>query len=119
MHTRNVLVFLGLACVASAVPAPLNINLGAYSPALVVGDGAISFGGGEGEAAAGAEAVEVGAGAGQEATPATEPATQPATQPATEEASTAALSTQAVRYHDQQHAPWGVLAPPTGKGFAS
>jgi len=30
---------------ASAIPLPLNINLGAYSPALVVGDGEISFGG--------------------------------------------------------------------------
>ncbi|KAJ9148367.1 hypothetical protein NKR23_g5107 [Pleurostoma richardsiae] len=30
-----------------AVALPLNINLGAYSPALVVGDGEISFGGGQ------------------------------------------------------------------------
>lgn len=30
---------------ASANALPLNINLGAYSPALVVGDGEISFGG--------------------------------------------------------------------------
>jgi hypothetical protein len=37
---------------AVAVAAPLNINLGAYSPALVVGDGAIGFHGAEGEAAA-------------------------------------------------------------------
>ncbi|KAI0103113.1 hypothetical protein F4776DRAFT_668904 [Hypoxylon sp. NC0597] len=37
---------------ALAAAAPLNINLGAYSPALVVGDGAIGFNGGEGEAAA-------------------------------------------------------------------
>ncbi|KAI0476642.1 hypothetical protein F4859DRAFT_513972 [Xylaria cf. heliscus] len=36
---------------AVAIAAPLNINLGAYSPALVVGDGAIGFGA-EGEAAA-------------------------------------------------------------------
>ncbi|CCU81256.1 CSEP0039 putative effector protein [Blumeria hordei DH14] len=35
-----------------AIAAPLNINLGAYSPALVVGDGEISFGGAEGEASA-------------------------------------------------------------------
>ncbi|KAH6856205.1 hypothetical protein B0I37DRAFT_366790 [Chaetomium sp. MPI-CAGE-AT-0009] len=33
---------------ATARPLPLNINLGAYSPALVVGDGAISFEGAEG-----------------------------------------------------------------------
>ncbi|KAI1135701.1 hypothetical protein F5Y05DRAFT_416044 [Hypoxylon sp. FL0543] len=32
---------------ASVNALPLNINLGAYSPALVVGDGEISFGGGQ------------------------------------------------------------------------
>ena len=37
---------------ALAQALPLNINLGAYSPALVVGDGEISFGG-----EAGAEAL--------------------------------------------------------------
>jgi hypothetical protein len=38
-----------LALLVSSISAvPLNINLGAYSPALVVGDGEISFGGGEG-----------------------------------------------------------------------
>jgi len=31
----------------ASLPLPLNINLGAFSPALVVGDGEISFGGGE------------------------------------------------------------------------
>lgn len=39
---------------ASASAAPLNINLGAYSPALVVGDGEISF---AGNGAAGAEGL--------------------------------------------------------------
>lgn len=38
---------------STAVAAPLNINLGAYSPALVVGDGEISFAAG----AAGAENI--------------------------------------------------------------
>lgn len=38
---------------STAVAAPLNINLGAYSPALVVGDGEISFAAG----AAGAESL--------------------------------------------------------------
>lgn len=43
MHQSYVMV-LGL--LASSITAlPLNINLGAYSPALVVGDGEISFGG--------------------------------------------------------------------------
>jgi len=44
MHSQVALLFSLLA--ANAVMAlPLNINLGAYSPALVVGDGEISFGG--------------------------------------------------------------------------
>lgn len=34
-----------MALVAGVHSLPLNINLGAYSPALVVGDGEISFGG--------------------------------------------------------------------------
>lgn len=37
------LALAGFTAFVSAVP--LNINLGAYSPALVVGDGEISFGG--------------------------------------------------------------------------
>ncbi|KAL3423833.1 hypothetical protein PVAG01_05580 [Phlyctema vagabunda] len=39
----QVAVLLAFAATVSALP--LNINLGAYSPALVVGDGEISFGG--------------------------------------------------------------------------
>lgn len=47
-----------LACAAVQINAlPLNINLGAYSPALVVGDGAISFGGEEGREGGGAAEV--------------------------------------------------------------
>jgi hypothetical protein len=42
-------VLLALAAAVSAVP--LNINLGAYSPALVVGDGEISLGAGGAESA--------------------------------------------------------------------
>ncbi|TGO37273.1 hypothetical protein BHYA_0101g00220 [Botrytis hyacinthi] len=38
--------YLFMAMIATSISAlPLNINLGAYSPALVVGDGEISFGG--------------------------------------------------------------------------
>ncbi|KAF7955480.1 uncharacterized protein EAE97_000739 [Botrytis byssoidea] len=38
--------YLVMAMIATSISAlPLNINLGAYSPALVVGDGEISFGG--------------------------------------------------------------------------
>jgi hypothetical protein len=44
----------------AALALPLNINLGAYSPALVVGDGAISF-----EGAEAAEGAGAGAGAGE------------------------------------------------------
>ncbi|KIH90835.1 hypothetical protein SPBR_00838 [Sporothrix brasiliensis 5110] len=40
---RYAYAFVAMAGLASALP--LNINLGAYSPALVVGDGEISFGG--------------------------------------------------------------------------
>jgi hypothetical protein len=42
MLPQQVLVALATALSVSAIP--LNINLGAYSPALVVGDGEISFG---------------------------------------------------------------------------
>lgn len=43
MHPNSVLLFALVSTYVNAVP--LNINLGAYSPALVVGDGEISFGG--------------------------------------------------------------------------
>ncbi|OLN81372.1 hypothetical protein CCHL11_10168 [Colletotrichum chlorophyti] len=43
MVNRYVFAVVGLAAQLNALP--LNINLGAYSPALVVGDGEISFGG--------------------------------------------------------------------------
>jgi len=44
MHYESaILALLAVACVSGL---PLNINLGAYSPALVVGDGEISFGSG-------------------------------------------------------------------------
>lgn len=77
MYAKSVLLYaVTLVWVANCVP--LNINLGAYSPALVVGDGAISFGGEE-EAAAGGEAVVETPGA---EAPAAEPA------PATEGAAT-------------------------------
>jgi hypothetical protein len=42
MHQH--ILLLSLWAVAT-LALPLNINLGAYSPALVVGDGEISFGG--------------------------------------------------------------------------
>lgn len=38
-------IFLAAVLASSVTAIPLNINLGAYSPALVVGDGEISFGG--------------------------------------------------------------------------
>jgi hypothetical protein len=43
MLSREILLAILAALSVSAIP--LNINLGAYSPALVVGDGEISFGG--------------------------------------------------------------------------
>ncbi|KAK1623761.1 hypothetical protein BDP81DRAFT_454208 [Colletotrichum phormii] len=72
--TSTLMTLAVLAVGINAAPAPLNINLGAYSPALVVGDGALTFGGeaeagkgkggaagGEGAAAAAAAAAGVGA----------------------------------------------------------
>lgn len=43
-YSSTILLF---SAVFSVSALPLNINLGAYSPALVVGDGEISFGAGE------------------------------------------------------------------------
>lgn len=47
MISQSYLIRL-LAVIAVANALPLNINLGAYSPAVVVGDGAIEFEGGPG-----------------------------------------------------------------------
>ncbi|KAK3389194.1 hypothetical protein B0H63DRAFT_518433 [Podospora didyma] len=55
------LLFSAAALFTLASALPLNINLGAYSPALVVGDGAISFEGEEKAAGEGAAAVEAAA----------------------------------------------------------
>lgn len=69
-----------LLSATAVVALPLNINLGAYSPALVVGDGEISFGGGEAGATAlmetlsGATASGAGAAKGLEAATRTTPA---------------------------------------------
>jgi hypothetical protein len=65
MHSFSAFVALLTATSISAVP--LNINLGAYSPALVVGDGEISFRGAEDVAVL----VETLAGAPTGTTPAT------------------------------------------------
>lgn len=43
-YSSALLAFLAATTITAV---PLNINLGAYSPALVVGDGEISFGGAE------------------------------------------------------------------------
>jgi hypothetical protein len=45
MHYSSAILALSGAVLVLAVPVPLNINLGAYSPALVVGDGEIGFSG--------------------------------------------------------------------------
>src|SRR5690242_2353840 len=60
-----------IALVAAVSAVPLNINLGAYSPALVVGDGEISLGGAEGarDASALMATLASGANAGGEAAP--------------------------------------------------
>lgn len=92
MHQSYVIV-LGL--LAGSIGAlPLNINLGAYSPALVVGDGEISFGGKqdvsnlmnalEGAAVAGGAANGAGAETAKAAPAAGPAAALPAAQPAAE-----------------------------------
>lgn len=69
-----------LLSATAVVALPLNINLGAYSPALVVGDGEISFGAGEAGAKAlmetlsGATASGAGAAKGLESATRTTPA---------------------------------------------
>jgi len=54
---------IALTFTTSTYATPLNINLGAYSPAVVVGDGALSFGAAakEGAAAAAPAAAANGA----------------------------------------------------------
>ncbi|KAF9875330.1 hypothetical protein CkaCkLH20_07150 [Colletotrichum karsti] len=67
MQITNALMTLALIAMGvNAAPAPLNINLGAYSPALVVGDGALTFSGGaEGGAGGGAGKGKGNGGAGK------------------------------------------------------
>ncbi|KAH6661224.1 hypothetical protein BKA67DRAFT_654353 [Truncatella angustata] len=60
MYTRTVIAVVFATFASFAAAAPLNINLGAYSPALVVGDGALTFqGAAEGAAAAAAEGAAI------------------------------------------------------------
>lgn len=47
MQYPSALIALFAATAVLSIPVPLNINMGAYSPALVVGDGAIGFKGTE------------------------------------------------------------------------
>lgn len=80
MHSQ----YFILALIAATSAVPLNINLGAYSPALVVGDGEISLGSTESASqlmatlASGAAAGGGGGGGGGEAAP---KGVQPAAQP--------------------------------------
>ncbi|KAI1465070.1 uncharacterized protein F4812DRAFT_439432 [Daldinia caldariorum] len=59
---KSTFTIILVALLGSAAGAPLNINLGAYSPALVVGDGAIGFEGAEGKAATQGAAALTGKG---------------------------------------------------------
>lgn len=76
MHFQSFLSTMALIA-STATALPLNINLGAYSPALVVGDGAISFEEGQGaEGLVGAlqgAAVNEAAGAVQQQAPVAAP----------------------------------------------
>ncbi|PBP23326.1 hypothetical protein BUE80_DR005878 [Diplocarpon rosae] len=96
MHSNYLLAFAVFTPYLNALP--LNINLGAYSPALVVGDGEISFGGrqdvsnlmnalqgasqGAAQAAATAAAPTAAAPAAAPAAPAQAPAAAAVVQPA-------------------------------------
>ncbi|KAH6625337.1 hypothetical protein C7974DRAFT_199120 [Boeremia exigua] len=74
-------VLLAVLAAVSVSAAPLNINLGAYSPALVVGDGEISLGSKESASelmATLASGAAAKSGEGQQAQPAAAPAAQPA-----------------------------------------
>ncbi|TVY19472.1 hypothetical protein LARI1_G003358 [Lachnellula arida] len=97
MHSQLALFLLSLLAANTIVALPLNINLGAYSPALVVGDGEISFGGKQDvtnlmnalEGAAVSSATANGVAAPQTAAaattpPPTEAQTQTQAQPATQ-----------------------------------
>ncbi|KAI0127686.1 hypothetical protein BJ170DRAFT_683518 [Xylariales sp. AK1849] len=58
MFARTIAAVVIATLATFATAAPLNINLGAYSPALVVGDGALTF---EGAAEGARGAVAAGA----------------------------------------------------------
>lgn len=75
---------LAVVMASMAIGAPLNINLGAYSPALVVGDGEISFGGNGAAAAAGIVNTLQGAAASSNGAVAQGQAIAPAAPPAAE-----------------------------------
>ncbi|KAL2288719.1 hypothetical protein FJTKL_03403 [Diaporthe vaccinii] len=121
----------------AAAALPLNINLGAYSPALVVGDGEISFGGNqdvsglmsvlEGAAVNAANGAATngaaqGAAQGQAQAPAAQPAqaqpaaAQPAAVPAT--AATGSASTASVDPTLQQQAQQIAALQGMGKEIA-
>ncbi|KAF3770793.1 hypothetical protein M406DRAFT_59662 [Cryphonectria parasitica EP155] len=83
----------------AAAALPLNINLGAYSPALVVGDGEISFGGNQDVSAlmSTLEGAAVTAANGATTAAAAQPAAAaPAAPAAAASPSTAAVETQAI-----------------------
>jgi hypothetical protein len=97
MLSQSLMVALLAAC---GVAIPLNINLGAYSPALVVGDGEISFGG-KADVASLMNALEGAAVTGAAANGQAQAAPAPAAAPAVAGGSTAAAVVQPT---DQQAA---------------
>jgi hypothetical protein len=76
MLYRSLLYLVALTAVTNGSPLPLNINLGAYSPAIVVGDGAIEFSGAEAAAESAVNALQGGAVAGAAAAAVENGATQ-------------------------------------------
>jgi hypothetical protein len=104
MLSRQVLLAVLAALSVSAVP--LNINLGAYSPALVVGDGEISFGGNPERASEILQTLASGAANG--------PAGQVAPRPGM-----AAMQPGAPTIAPAAEAPQPAIAAPAGEGITS
>ncbi|KAJ8107200.1 hypothetical protein OPT61_g9029 [Boeremia exigua] len=77
-------VLLAVLAAVSVSAVPLNINLGAYSPALVVGDGEISLGSKESASELMATLASGAASKGGEGQQQAQPAAAPAAQPAKE-----------------------------------
>ncbi|RDW65306.1 hypothetical protein BP5796_09998 [Coleophoma crateriformis] len=113
--------FAALLAATSVTALPLNINLGAYSPALVVGDGEISFGAGtdvtnlmttlSGASASGAT-TGTGTGTGTAAGPSASASAKPAAASAAPAASSSAATVAAAAVDPSQQMGMGKAIAP-------